>query len=225
LRVILDGYETAETTLSLKLDNRQQTIKANLAPLVEAEEATISASAPQRNWTPAPANWAFDRRGILVKDAAAVLFKEVNEQTRFNHYRNFTLHLDLRFANGLGAAWILRARDNRNYYLFELLTSRNESKRKLFNFYLCREGKLELLNSAEVVDDIDNPQASIYLEIQARGNQFSHKIRVSTDAQPQARPLAVFTDRQNTFSIGGLGFQGVRGIEMLVQALHVIPVK
>jgi hypothetical protein len=225
MRVVLDGFETAEKTLALSLENRRLEIKVDLAPVAEAEEATLSASAPQQNWLPSPNDWKFDRRGILVKGPAPVLFKEVNETSRFNQYRDFTLHLDLRFANGKGAAWILRARDHQNYYLFELTTARSASGRKLFNFYLCRDGQLALVNSLDVVDDLDNPQASYHLEIQARGNQFSHKLRVSTDAQPQARPLGVFTDKHNTFSIGGIGFQGVHGLEMLVQDFHVLPTR
>ena len=223
LHVQLDGFEPADRNLPLTLSERAPVVSVELAPIAESGEATINDTNPRLNWTPDPAGWGFEKRGIVVRGEDAVLFKSANERRQFNHYRDFTMRLGLSFANGKGAAWIVRARDAKNYYLFELTTSKGASGRKTFNFYICRDGVLKLVDGIKVVDDIDNPNAYLHVIAIARGNQFRYEIEVSTDAKPQRRPLAIFTDKDNTFPIGGVGLLGRGGMETVLHQLHVFP--
>jgi len=248
VRVIKDGYESRERqiTLSLEKDNitvdareAQRTttprtrglslkrdnviVDASLTPIPISSEAVINSKSATAKWFPAPLSWKFEKNGIQVSGKEVVLFKDTAEKREFNIYRDFGLDLDLRFKNGKGAAWIIRAQDLKNYYLFELATSKSEGGRKVLNFYICREGKLELKDSRRVVEDIEKPNDSFHITVEVRGNQFSHKIMVSSTPKPEPQPLATFTD--DTFSIGGIGFQGVNGIEMLIQNLIIVPEK
>jgi len=225
LSVRLDGYEQFDKELTLNLNNRAVPTDVELIPIPESSAATIDDANPRLNWTPDPAGWGFEKRGIIVRGGNLLLFKSANERRQFNQYRDFTLHLDISFENGKGAAWIVRAKDLKNYYLFELTTSKGAGGRKMLNVYICRNGNLEFVKGTNVVDDIDNPKAFINIILEARGNHFIHTIKVSTDAKPELRPLGDFTDEKNTFAIGGIGLQGLKGVETVIYQLQVIPAK
>ena len=224
LHVRLDGFERADREIALTLNERKPVVAVELSPVAESIEAALDDNNPQLNWTPKPA-WGFEKRGIVVRGDAIALFKSANEQRQFNHYRNFTMHLGLSFANGKGAVWIVRAKDDKNYYLFELTNSKGTGGKKMFNAYICKEGVLSFVKGTAVVDDIDNPKAFFRITLEVRGNRFIHNIEVSTDARPEMRPLGDFTDEKNTFAIGGVGFRGGNGIEPIIHQLHVIPAK
>jgi hypothetical protein len=223
MRVLLDGFENFEKSLALSLANRQMVEAIELVPIAESGEAIENFLTGVAKWAPTPTEWKVERGGIIVRGEAVVLFKDAAEKRPFNVYRDFTLDLDLRFTNGKGAAWIIRARDLKNYYLFELTTSRSNQRQKLLNFYICRDGKLELKDSRKVVEEVEKPNDTFHLTIEARGNQFSHKIRIGSAPRSEPEPLGAFTD--DTFSYGGIGFQAINGIEMLMQSLVIIPEK
>jgi len=223
LRVSLEGFEDAERQLELTLNNRQPVETAELMPIAESGEAAENFVTGLKKWAPAPPNWKLETGGIRVSGDQVALFKDATERRQFNVYRDFTLDLDLRFSNGKGAAWIIRAKDLKNYYLFELATSKSGSQRKVFNFYICRDSKLELVDSRPVVENIEKPNDSFHITIEARGNQFRHTIKLRSAPKPDAEPLGTFTD--DTFSYGGIGFRAISGVEMLVQSLVIIPEK
>lgn len=225
LSVRSDGYEQFDKELTLNLNNRSVTTDVELTPVAESSEAAIDDVNPRLNWTPDPAGWGFEKKGIVVRGSNLLLFKSANEKRQFNYYRDFTLHLGFSFENGKGAAWIVRAKDFKNYYLFELTTSKGAGGRKMFNVYICKDGNLEFVKGTNVVDDIDNPKAFIRIVLQARGTRFIHNIEVSTDARPELRPLGDFTDDKNTFPIGGIGLQGLKGAETVIHQFDVIPAK
>jgi len=225
LHVSLDGFERADKQVALTLSERNPVMEVELVPVAESTEAAVDDNNPQLNWTPKPTNWGFEKRGIVVRGENVVLFKGVNEQRQFNHYRNFKMHLGISLGSGKGAAWIVRARDDKNYYLFELTNSKGSGGKKMFNVYIAKDGVLSFVKGTAVVDDIDNPKAFLRITVEVRGNRFIHNIEVSTDTRPQMRPLGDFTDEKNTFAIGGVGFRGGNGLEPVIHQLHVVPEK
>ena len=222
LQVLLGGFEPLARELALTLKERSPVVELELAPIAESSEAAINDNNPRLNWTPNSAGWLFDKQGIHVRGDATVLFKGANETRQFSYYRDFTVHLDLSLAGGRGAAWVVRAQDAKNFYMFELTT---KDGRRMLNFYICKGGVLEFVDGRLVVDDIANPKAFLHVTTEARGNRFIHKIEVSTDAKRQPRPLGDFTDKAKTFEVGGIGFRGADGMEPVIYGLHVIPAK
>jgi hypothetical protein len=223
LLVSLDGFEDWSRSLKLALSNPKPEVKAELVPIAESGEVMLNAVTAKVSWLPEPAPpWTFERSGVfLVKGELVALLKDPDKRDQFNYYRDFTLNLDLTFQNGKGAAWILRAQDQKNYYLFELTTSKSESGRKSLNFYLCRDGKPILKNSIPVTENIEIPGDSFQLVIEARGNKFTCTLNSAKAPISPPATIGIFTD--NTFSIGGVGFQAANGIEMLVRNLHIVP--
>jgi hypothetical protein len=223
--VSLDGFEDWNKPLALTLSNPKPVHNADLLPIAEGEAITLDPATVKSSWFPHPAQWVFERNGnFSVKHDAVVLLKSADKQDRFNYYSDFTLTLDLVLQppqGGKGAAWIIRAKDHQNYYLFELTTSHSASGRKALNFYLCRDGKLTLKKSMPVVENIEIPGDSLMLTVEAKGNQFTCTLNSAQAPLPAPAVIGVFTD--NTFSIGGVGFQGINGIEMLVRSLLLLP--
>jgi PEGA domain len=222
LRVSHEGYETVEKTLRLTLADRHPVETIELIPVAESGEVSENFTTGITKWI-VPANWKLDQRGLHISGNQPGLFKGTAEKRNHNTYRDFDLDFDVRFTNGRGAAWVARAKDKDNYYLFELTTARGGAKR-LFNFYLCQNGQCNLKDSQKVVEVLEKPDDSYHIKLEARGARFAHKIRVlSTPRSDDPQPLGTFQD--DTFSHGGIGFRTVNGAEMLLQNLVIIPVK
>lgn len=221
LRAWLDGYETLEKPLKLTLDKRQALETIELVPIAESSEATDNFRQGLTRWFPAPSAWKTDKGTLLVSGDAPALFRDATEARPFNVYRDFTWDFDVSFRNGKGAAWIIRAKDARNYYLVELTTTKSRQQRRLLNFYLCRDGRLELKDSRDVVENLEKPGDSFHLTVKVTGNQFIHTITVASSPGNEAQPLGTFTD--NTFSYGGIGFQAINGADLIVRSFVIIP--
>ena len=222
MHISLEGFETVQKSLHLTLANRQPVETIEMTPVAESGEVSENFTTGLTKWI-VPANWRLDKRGLYISGDQPGLFKGTAEIRNHNNYVDFDLDFDVRFINGRGAAWIIRAKDTDNYYLFELTTSNSAAKR-LFNFYLCRNGQCNLKDNRNVVEVLEKPDDSYHIKLEARGSQFTHKIRVfSTPRADDPQPLGTFDD--NTFKNGGIGFRTVNGAEMLIQNLVIIPVK
>jgi hypothetical protein len=226
LRVRLDGHENVERQLNLTLDRREEVIEAPLIPIAEDEEIDAAADPSIVNWIPAlPSGWKFETgnpRGLRVTGESVALVNNTSKlNRRFNIYRDFTLVLNLIMTDGKGAAWVVRAQDDRNYYLFELTTSKSQRGEKYLSFYVCREGRCELRDGYPVVADIEKPGEPLTITLEATGDRFRHFIETGA-----LRKTPLVKDfRDGTFSLGGVGLRSINGLKMFVNQYLVIPQK
>jgi hypothetical protein len=219
-RVVKDGYEATEAALELTLAERRPVKRVELTPIAESSEASLDFNLGMRQWYPAPSQWRIESgsfRGLRVSGDELALFKGATESRRFNVYFDFKLVLDLRFLNGKGAAWIIRAKDPQNYYLLELAAAQSENQRKQIYFSICRDGRCEVNKSFPLPAEIDQPRAALHLVVTAQGSKF----QVTLDAGNGSNVIGNFADA--TFAYGGIGLRAVNGLEMLVQNLVIIP--
>jgi hypothetical protein len=73
-----------------------------------------------------------------------------------------------------------------------------------------------------VVEKLDTPNDSYHIILEARGSEFTVRIRVLSTPRPDdPQKLAVFND--DTFQIGGIGFRGFDDSRALIQGLIVRP--
>jgi len=225
LRLELFGYENAERPLTLTLDRREMTEEVKLESLIEIAEDKEDFDASLVKWFPArPAPWQLENgRGMLVRGDAASLFKRASyPANRFNLYDDFTLVFRVRFATGKGVAWIARARDAQNYYRFELTTSRSAKSAKLFIASLCRDGRCSELSRDPVVVNIEEPDDTITIKLEAKGAQLEHYISAVKDPRTGMQPLGrVVSD--DLFKKGGVGLCAVNELEAYVSSFLVIP--
>ena len=135
----------------------------------------------------------------------------------FNQNGDFLLMLTVKFVNGKGASWVVRAQDDKNYYLFELATSQSNSREKAWNLYICRDGNCELKYSQPCMADIEKPESHIRISLEAKGNSFA--LKIPSEGYRGMGPT--FTD--DTFRYGGIGLRAIKGLEMFVTEFFIKP--
>lgn len=164
-------------------------------------------------WT-VPAGWQFSRGNMLVRGPGAGFVRD-------RIYKDFKMEFDVRLPNGKGAVWIVRARDAKNFYMFQLSGPRGSAP-NTFRSYVCKEGKVALLKSDFVAEDLSRPNDSYHVILEANGPSIRHSIQVKS--APKAggpEPISLLTD--NTFSYGTVGFTTIDSEETAVYFVSIAP--
>ena len=219
VRVSKDGYEEWKKEVTLSLANDPWVERASLIPIPNSAEGNWDSSQGARKWFHQATGLRFDTSGALIRGDKLVLF-DTEANRDFNIYRDFKLEFDVVFANGKGVAWVARAKDPNNYYLFEI--SGLASGKPTFHFYVCQNGKLEWKNSFPIVDEkINKPGDSFHIIFEARGNRFDTKMTIASAPSVNPHLIGIFQD--DLFSYGGIGFRGKDQIEALLKSFFVDP--
>lgn len=190
-----------------------------------ADERKDHFLADQIQWAPVEIGWRLEQgevenglqlKGRRITGDGVGLFRDPSEFRSFCVYRDFTLKFRLRLNNNQGAAWILRAQDFRNYYLFELVTSNGPNGPRGFNFYKYINGERRFLNNLPAGDYLDKNNF-YFVTVVATGNRFIHTIDVFRD-KSGPHCLGDFTDNSpGFFREGGVGFRPINGMDLLLQ--------
>jgi hypothetical protein len=222
LKVKLAGYQTIDRSLTLSPERREVEETVNLISILETAEFNEGFKENIKNWTMTwPPGWelpAIPQRGLRITGGALALVNNTTIPNQpFNQYGDFLLLLNVKFANGKGASWVVRAQDDENFYLFELATSKGKNQEKAWNFYICRDGNCALKDSQPCLADIEKPESYIRISLEAKGNSFALKI----PSQGDKGTGPTFTD--DTFRYGGIGIRAINGLEMFVTEFFIKP--
>jgi hypothetical protein len=215
-----DGYQDWKKELTLSLDQNSVTEIVNLVPIPSSLEGDWQPALEARKWYPQTTGWRFDKSGAIIKGAKTVFF-DTEPNRDFNIYKNFKIEFDVVFANGKGVAWVVRAKDPDNYYLFEI--NGPQGNNPTFHFFICKDGKLEWKDSRPIVENISNKGDSFHIVFEARGNRFVTGMEISS--APSSKPHLVGIFHDDSFSYGGVGFCGREQSEALLQNFIVTPLK
>ncbi len=218
IRVSKEGYQEWAKELSLSLANNSIAERIELVPIPNSAEGDWEPSLGARKWFPQASGWKFETSGALIRGDRLVLF-DTESNRDFNTYRDFKLEFDVVFTNGKGLAWVARAKDLNNYYLFEII---NPQTSPTLNFYVCQDGKLEWKNSQRIVEKMDKKGDSFHITFEAKGNRFDTRITIASSPSIKPRPIGIFQD--DSLSYGGVGFKGKDLSESLLQTFFVIPI-
>lgn len=136
---------------------------------------------------------------------------------------DFSMNFQVKLVNGAGAAWALRTqKDLKNYYLF-YLSGPNGQFPNRFVTYIVRDGVFSPSNFNLALGlplQLENG-GEYNIDIKVEGNKFTHTIHDEQTGKEFA--LASFTDVQNTFPAGAIGFRSI-GIEKFsINSLYVRP--
>lgn len=224
LRIECEGFEPVELPLTLDLKRREVTQDVPLTPLVEDGEFSEDFSSTVKQWSVYwPSGWkpqTAPLRGVLVtSDDLSLAYNTSKPNRRFNIYSDFTLTMSLTPSNGKGVSWVVRAKDERNYYLFELTTPLSSIQAKAINFYVVREGKIVRKESHPLLAKIENPGVPIRFQMEAKGDRLSFRILGQGDRGNGP------TIGDATFRRGGIGIRTVNGLEMFVSEVFIQPLK
>jgi hypothetical protein len=135
-------------------------------------------------------------------------------------FGDFKASFDLQLLNLKGAVWIVRAKDERNYYHFQLLGPEG-SPPNAFITSLCKDGKLTPLITLPVNQDLRQKDEWYQIIIEARGSKISHQIQLSSDPAREPPKMALLEDQ--TFSYGRIGFGTKDGEEFRLGSITVVP--
>lgn len=218
VRVLLPGFEPAEKSLTLTDEPRSLTVPIPLTPIADDSDFDEPFDPSQKTWTPyPPAGWEVQaRRGMkMAGETMAFVFNTTLPNRRFNIYRDFDLLMNLRLAKGKGVAWIVRAEDEKNYYLFEL-----DRERKQLLFYICQNGKTRLIRQDNAVVNLDDTERFYRITLEVRGHQFSHKIETPDGPIPLG---GTFED--SAFRLGGVGLRALSGAEVFINQFSILKPK
>ena len=163
----------------------------------------------------APQIWQVVPGKAAVKGIDPGLLKE-------RRYDDFRMVFDISFINGKGAAWIVRARDRQNYYLFQLTGPRSISP-NYFRSYLYQNGQIKMLDSVKVVENLNTPGDSFTIMVEADGTTIKHFIKLKSAPALGFQPMHTFGDK--TLPYGMVGFQAKEDEEFNVYTMIVMPGK
>jgi hypothetical protein len=137
-------------------------------------------------------------------------------------YRNFTLEIDAVLTNGRGACWVLRARDQKRYYLFQLSGPAGKSP-NTFRCFKVENGVATLLKSDRIVQRLDLPNDQLHLVVDAAKGRITHSLSLLSAPAVQPIPLSVLEDEGLEY--GGIGFTTLDDEAFGVFQIVVIPQK
>ena len=218
VRLTKEGYEDWKKEITLSLQNRTVTESIPLTPIPESAEGDWTPEYGSKRWSSEPGNWKFDSTGARIKGDSVVLYA-TEAKREFNFYKSFTLTFHFQF-DGRGAAWVARAKDRNNYYFFELNGPQSANPGALI-FYVCRDGVLKEQDRKRVPGKlVKDDQFRITLE--AHGNQFIVWLHTNTNPTSDSRGNRIGIFQDEAFPIGGVGFRGKDGTEMLLKSFNVI---
>jgi len=217
IKLVKDTYEQHVSTAEFEFGS-PVSINVKLVPLPSSAEFS-----ELFDIDPRIQKWSKPASGWSVKDGRLWLATcpEIVSPTNIN-YRNFVMAFHLRLKNGGGAAWALRARDSKNYYLFYLSGPQGQFP-GYFNTYVVHDGHFDPTNPVQSVPVIANLKAGAQLsiEISAKGNVIEQKVTDAGTGKSEA--LDAYKDKDSTFLFGGVGFRTVGTEQFSIDELYVQP--
>jgi hypothetical protein len=166
---------------------------------VLCEETFSEAWASLNGWAAPPA-WAVSGRKLGVKSTGVALPKD--ECPR--HFANFELTSDVRFLNDIAASFVLRAQNEKNYYLLQL-TGAKADEPFVLRGYLVLDGRKQQLGRSVPIDAFSQSLTGKFFSVvlQAKDNVFS--ISINDSETGDVLPLGKLSDPGKHFPLGANG--------------------
>lgn len=210
VRLELDNYEPKEQEITTEVDKNIE-LNINLTPLPTSAAFSDSFLSGLAFWN-TPETWKTNK-GVLFLEGKTGVGLPKNKR-----YKDCNISFGLRLKKAGGAAWIIRARDEKNYYLF-CLSGSKEPFASQFRVYICRDG-VNLPGDPGLLLPVPIKVGEDYqIRIEISGNQIQHWITPSNDGNEYS--LGFFKDPDNTFPIGGMGFALLDDQEFCINAFVV----
>ena len=213
VRVELEDYEPKEQDITTEAE-KDLDLTLELTPLPTSAAFSDTFLSGLAFWD-APKGWKAENGLLYLRgDTGVGLPKN-------KRYRDCNISFGLRLNKGGGAAWIVRARDAENYYLFYFGGTSGKFANQ-FRVYICRDGVYNLESPADpaLPLPVELKVGEDYrIRIQISGNVIQHSITPSNIGEEYS--LGLFKDPSNTFPIGGMGFALLPDQDFLVHAFDI----
>lgn len=214
VKLVKDGYVEFKESRDFEYGT-PVAVAHKLVPLPTSAEFSDDFDLNMSKWV-VPAGWTAKAGRLLIANCTELgVAKNIT-------YRDFLMAFHLRLEDGRGAAWAVRAKDTKDYYLFYLSGPKGLFPNR-FNTYIVKDGKFDPQNPVQSVPVITNigPKAEFQVEIKGTQDVIEHTITPADTGR--AEPLGVFQDPDKTFLYGGIGFRNVGPEQFSVDELYVQP--
>lgn len=148
-----------------------------------------------------PSTWYANSGSLFIKGAGVGLPRD--ESKRF--YKDFTVISDIKIANGIGASFVLRAQDKKNFYLLELTGERSDEP-----FYVrllvVKNGLEQRVQALRIPNAAAAPLKSgqfFTVQIQVADNRVA--VNIVDNQAAMDYPLGILVDANRTFAAGAVG--------------------
>lgn len=194
----------SEEALSKKEDAAQKNeIFIELKRTVSTEDFIANWKADE--WR-LPANWKIENKRMQVNNSGNALPQiALLKNERFNYYKDFELKTNVRSLDNKSVGFVLRAKDDKNYYLIQI-TGSAAAEPYYLTGYIVKNGKIaETLVPANIkaYAQTINDQKYFNLAISAKGNIF--KVTLEDIETGRSYVIGIIEDQNNTFPIGAIG--------------------
>jgi hypothetical protein len=164
-----------------------------------------------------------EKSGICFQHNLISLLKDPLNQHPFNRYQDFTAVFGIRFVNGKGGAWIVRAQNDKTYYMFKVTPPDDPNSGAMLTLSLYEDGKDQEIGRVPFSPVIDEPGDTFTITLTAKENRFEHAIkRLREDEAHPLETLVIPPDHYH-YREGGVGFRGIDGGEFLLQRFEIHP--
>ncbi|MEW6126148.1 MAG: caspase family protein [Acidobacteriota bacterium] len=213
LKAVNDRFEELEKPVALDKD---ATLELPLTPVISSAKFNEEFTSLQ-NWT--ATKWQLDQKKnevFMVVQGTEIGFLKDRK------YTDFTMRFTLSFAknNRKGAVWLMRARDEQNYYLFQLIGPKGSSP-GVFRSFVIKGGAMVKQFEERVPIKLDIQDDQIHIFVEAVGSKIVH--RISSTGSPTEKPVTFSELDDSSFSSGRLGFMTREGEEFWIRAISVVP--
>lgn len=224
VRLVKDGYEEYKQSHNFEF-RKPVTIEHRLVPKVSKDFNDLFDISDTSRWTMPGSGFKVESGWLTVTNAP-----QLGYPTNF-FYRNFTMQFQLKLNSDEGAAWAVRAKDAKNYYLFYLSGPKGLFPNK-FLTYIVRDNQFDPKKPIDVPVTVvvsAKKGDSYTVRIEATENIINHVIIPSALNQEDKKRglagedvnLSSFTDQKRTFAYGGVGFRTIGAETFSVDEVYV----
>jgi hypothetical protein len=155
-----------------------------------------------------PTTWRSVNERLVTNGAGLALPRD----EKFRRYDDLQLTSDVMMQDGKGVSFVVRAVDERNYYLVEL-TGPQADEPYVLRSFVVRDGEVQRLQASLPTEGLrDTLQRGKFFTVLLRVEGYEIKVSVINSATGETVPLGVLSDPSRHFRIGGVGL-AARGDE------------
>lgn len=217
-------YEVKETGVNVPDDIDQDDGSTALLKTFQIDlEKNISREEFGTTWIPSewilPSAWRLDR-GLKVRSEGVGL----PGNPRFRQYVDFEVVADLKVSDSGTAAFVLRAQDDKNYYLLQLAGTKG-AEPSIASLRAVKDGVIqrEPLSSVPIPHFAKTFASNDGFRVLIQGD--TNKFAVWIEDSGRVNSVGVLTDQYSTFKKGAIGLAGVARSNFDVSFFRVCPTK
>ena len=152
------------------------------------------------NWE-VPSGWHATSGNLMVKGAGIAVPRDDSKR----YYKDFQVISDVKIINGIGAAFVLRAQDTKNYYLLEL-TGEKADEPYYVRFFVVKNGVEQRIQALRIPSAAAAAlKAGQFFSIQIKVTENRIAVDIVDNQAGMDYPLGILVDSNRTFAAGAAG--------------------